>query len=147
MKRSLEELQGALTGDQLIDLLNDFWLWYTSGGKDRLYDGSRSMILHYMDERAKEDMHPTDFSWALQQLKEGRKMYRNGWNSTNQFIFLMPGYPDGVPANGPTSAALNIEQGETIYVRPYIMMCTVSDELVPWIATQSDVLADDWAAK
>lgn len=67
-----------------------------------------------------------DFSEALKQLKAGRKVYRKGWNGKRQYLLLQ------VPDEGSKMTL------------PYIYICTVQKDFVPWFASQSDMLAEDW---
>lgn len=54
------------------------------------------------------------------------KFSRKGWNGKNQYISLQN--PDENSKN----------------TLPYIYMITVTGDRVPWLASQTDVLADDW---
>lgn len=67
-----------------------------------------------------------DFSEALKQLKAGRKVYRKGWNGKRQYLLLQ------VPDEGSKMTL------------PYIYICTVQKDFVPWLASQSDLMAEDW---
>jgi hypothetical protein len=85
-----------------------------------------------------------NFGEALQALKDGKKVERSGWNGRGMYVTLKPGYPDGIAANAATAKSHNIPEGTTIYYRPYLEMKTVDNQLVPWVISQSDALADDW---
>lgn len=89
-------------------------------------------------------MHPADFGWALDQLRAGHRVARDGWNGKNMFIVLQKGYPDGIPINRNTSEATGLPEGTVCKFLPYIMMKTAGGEFVPWLASQTDVLANDW---
>lgn len=90
-------------------------------------------------------MAPTfDFSEALTALKQRRRLTRDGWNAPGQFVVWQAGYPDGIPINRNTAEATGIEEGTVRKFRPYLMMLTVDGEFVPWVASQTDLLADDW---
>jgi hypothetical protein len=80
------------------------------------------------------------FDQALKALKEGVPVARTGWNGKGMFVYLVgPGnYP---PATDVAKAAFN---GGLVPYRPYLAMKTVDNEVVPWVASQSDLLADDW---
>lgn len=41
--------------------------------------------------------------------------------------------------------ALQVPDAHSKMSLPYIYMSTVSGDLVPWLASQTDVLADDWS--
>ncbi len=86
-------------------------------------------------------MSGEDFSTALLHLKAGKRITREGWNGKGMFLFLVPGshftvnrapllgiYPAGTP----------------IDYRPHIDMKTAQGDVVPWVASQSDLLAEDW---
>jgi hypothetical protein len=79
------------------------------------------------------------FSHALELLKEGRPVTRCGWNGKNMFIYLVPG--NEYPAQ--TEIAKNYF-GERVPYGPYIAMKTAQEVVVPWLASQSDMLSGDW---
>ena len=66
------------------------------------------------------------FGNALELLKQGKQVSREGWNGKNMWIKLQ--VPD-------EHSKMNL---------PYIYMKTVDNKLVPWLASQTDVLAEDW---
>ena len=76
-----------------------------------------------------------DFSCALRQLKEGKKVCRLGWNGKGIYIELQR--PDE----------------HSKMTQPYIYIVTTglqSDNpnaprgVVPWLASQTDLMAEDW---
>jgi len=82
-----------------------------------------------------------DFSEALKELKNGNKVARSGWNGKDMFIFLVSGskfivnrepllgiYPEGTEVN----------------YHAHVDMKTADDKVVPWLCSQTDMLADDW---
>lgn len=89
-------------------------------------------------------MRKFDFGRALQLLREGVRVTRQGWNGKGQFIALMPGYPDGVGANEVTVRAIGVAPGSTVVIRPYLVIRAVDGSIVPWLASQTDLLAEDW---
>lgn len=78
-----------------------------------------------------------NFSEALVALKDGKKISRSGWNGK--------GYPDGIPINANTAEATGIPQGTVCRFLPYVMMKTADGAFVPWLASQADILCEDWA--
>lgn len=81
------------------------------------------------------------FETALVLLRRGRKMSRAGWNGKGMFIYFVQGSTFEVnraPLLGIYPA------GTMIDYRPHIDMRTANGECVPWTASQSDLLADDW---
>lgn len=89
-------------------------------------------------------MHPSDFGYALNALRSGKRVTRQGWNGKGQFVVFQKAYPDGIPINKNTAEALGQPEGTIRSFRPYLMFSTVQGDLVPWVAAQSDLLADDW---
>ena len=63
---------------------------------------------------------------ALMLLKLGNRVAREGWNGKGQWVGLQ--VPDE-----------NSKMG-----LPYLYISTVDGKLVPWIASQTDILAEDW---
>ena len=82
-----------------------------------------------------------DFSAALLHLKSGRRVARAGWNGKGVFLFLVPGSTFAV--NRPPLLGIYPE-GTIIDYCPHIDMKTADGKIVPWLASQTDVLADDW---
>ncbi|MER5649653.1 MW1434 family type I TA system toxin [Streptosporangium sp. NPDC002524] len=98
-------------------------------------------------EQARQEQARTGggFGAALEQLRAGRRVAREGWNGHGMFVVLQKGYPDGIPINKNTAEATGMVEGTVCAFRPYLMMKTANDEFVPWVASQSDLLAEDWA--
>ncbi len=67
-----------------------------------------------------------DFSRALDQIKQGRKVQRQGWNGKGMYIEIQ-----------------NPDENSKMTL-PYIYMKTVDNKIVPWLASQTDILANDW---
>lgn len=79
------------------------------------------------------------FGGALEDLKNGLMVSRTGWNGKGMFLYL-------VPANRyktQTDAARSVF-GEEVPYKAYIAMKTVDNDVVPWLASQTDLLANDW---
>lgn len=67
-----------------------------------------------------------NFGTALLYLREGKRMQRKGWNGKGMFIELQT--PDA----------------HSKMTLPYIFMYTACGNKVPWLASQTDMLAEDW---
>lgn len=86
-------------------------------------------------------MGEANFGFALEVLKAGGKVAREGWNGKDMFLFLVPGSTFVVNR----APLLGIYPGGTsINYQPHIDMKTAQDTVVPWLASQSDMLANDW---
>jgi len=86
------------------------------------------------DER---DTH--DFGAALDFLKEGKKVCRSGWNGKDVWLYLV--IPD---AWGMTSEVPFDYRNLAKRLLPWIGMKTADDGFVPWLASQTDLLSNDW---
>lgn len=88
-----------------------------------------------------------DFSEALQEVKKGARVQRQGWNGKGMWICFSPGFsklhPDMIWSDAISNWVRKNEPSGG-HFRSYIMMKTADDEFVPWVANQSDLLADDW---
>jgi len=84
------------------------------------------------------------FGHAVEMLKLGHKVARKGWNSKGMFLFLVPGGTINVTADRPLGMAAPDLVGTTLNYLPHVDMKTAQGDVVPWLASQSDILADDW---
>ena len=76
-------------------------------------------------------MEERDFAYALRWLKTGKRMSREGWNGKGMWIELQK--PDEYSK----------------MTLPYLYLCTPNEgnddiDRVPWLASQTDLLSDDW---
>lgn len=71
-------------------------------------------------------MRNLSFGSALAALKDGERISRQGWNGKGMYLDLQS--PDA----------------HSKMTLPYIYMVTVQGDLVPWLASQTDLLASDW---
>jgi len=72
-------------------------------------------------------MHPTmKIGEAIEQMRNGMRVCRSGWNGKGQYLGLWE----------PTSSS--------DMTLPFVYIRTVQGDLVPWLCSQTDLLADDW---
>lgn len=88
-----------------------------------------------------------NFGSAIECLKQGGRVAREGWNDKGMFLFLVTpktvGDDDWCSLDLPSSAqsAWNLPQ------RPVIAMKDATDHLViGWLASGTDILSEDWAS-
>ena len=86
------------------------------------------------------DEESMDFGAALEVLKDGGIVTRKGWNGKGMFLYYVP-KGDYLPV---TEAATWAFKGEPVPYGAYIAMKTASGNVVPWLASQTDMLAEDW---
>ena len=95
-------------------------------------------------------MNNANFGQAIEELKAGRKVWREGWNGKGMFLILVGGTKNAeLKKDTPYHSALNTEtQAQpTVTINPHIDMFTATGEMQPgWLASQTDMLADDWVS-
>lgn len=64
--------------------------------------------------------------WAIKEMQNGCRVSRSGWNGEGRWI------------------ALQVPDAHSKMTLPYIFMSTAQGDLVPWLASQTDILAMDW---
>ncbi len=79
------------------------------------------------------------FGRAVKELQNGVKVTREGWNGKGMWLYHVPA--NSYPAQ--TDAA-KAAFGDMVPYRAYIAMKTAQGDVVPWVASQSDILAADW---
>ena len=79
--------------------------------------------------------------WAVEQMRRGNRVCRVGWNVKGMFLFLVPGSIFTV--NIPPLLGIYPE-GTQVNYHPHVDMKTATEEIVPWVCSQSDLLAADW---
>lgn len=84
------------------------------------------------------------FSRALEALKHGKKVSREGWNGKGMWITMQKGYPNGIAINENSAEAFGLPPGTICKFRPYLVIRSIDGSFVPWLASQTDLLADDW---
>ena len=67
-----------------------------------------------------------NFEGALTEIKRGKLLTRRGWNGKNQWV------------------ALQTPDENSKMTLPYLYINTVESNFVPWLVSQTDLLAEDW---
>lgn len=75
------------------------------------------------------------FSEALNELKSGKRVARSGWNGRGMWLLLIRGWTVDVEHETVLHGLLPL---------PWIGMKTATMDFVPWLASQTDILAEDW---
>ena len=100
-------------------------------GKDgyavKYNDGYTSWSPKDVFEEAYQPMNALSFGHAIRVLQDGKKVARPGWNGKNMWL------------------ALQVPDAHSKMTLPYIYMYTADKNLVPWLASQTDILATDWS--
>jgi len=88
------------------------------------------------------------FGIAIEEAKKGNKIARSGWNGKGMFVSMTAGRildlaVDDIWTQNVKDIA--VANGGIVEVLPYMVMKTADNKLqIGWLASQSDMLADDW---
>ena len=110
---------------------------YRDGGKPN-YPGFKGYISwspkEVFNTSYKDISKGLDFGLALRAIKLGQKVARKGWNGKGMWL--------GLHTEG--GSFVRQECGTSLKYPNYISMKTTDNKLVPWVASQTDMLAEDW---
>ena len=83
------------------------------------------------------------FGHAVELLKAGHRVARSGWNGKGMFLYYVPEnkYPASRNEHG---TMVGVFEDDMVPYGAYIAMKTAQNNVVPWLASQTDVLAEDW---
>lgn len=111
-----------------------FLVEYVDGGQanHKDHDGYISWSPKDVFSRAYKPVFGMSFSLALESIRLGRMVSRQGWNGKDMWLKLIR------PEN------YNTNPGTGISLLPWIGMKTADNKFVPWLASQTDMLSDDW---
>lgn len=118
------------------------------GNKDWDYDMRQCAVCHYAEygsgvSRRNINGVTMNFGEAIEALKAGHKVARAGWNGKGMFLYYVPA--NSYPASGNKLGTMTgIFPDDMVPYGAYIAMKTAQDNVVPWLASQTDVLAEDW---
>lgn len=82
-----------------------------------------------------------NFGSALEAIKDGKRVARAGWNGKGMFLFLVPGSTFTVNREPLLSI---MGEGTQVQYHAHIDMKTAQGYVVPWLASQADLLSEDW---
>lgn len=116
----------AISQDRMVELKH--MIYDTDAhAKEHLEDARRHFAnAAYHLKQLPNAEHTFGFSEALEHIKRGLAVTRTGWNGKGMWIKLRD---------------LDKKSEMTL---PYIYMKTSDHNLVPWLASQTDLLAEDW---
>lgn len=129
--------------DGLNDGIHGNTLWVTSRlfTEDSTDKGMWSWPKIVPATKAPEPEYRRGIGWAIKQMEDGSLVRRAGWNGKGMFLFLVNGSTFKVnraPLNG------IFPEGTEVNYCPHVDMKTADGKIVPWLASQTDLLAFDW---
>lgn len=89
------------------------------------------------------------YSMALRLLKAGRRVARAGWNGKGMWL-KMVGARDYAVSMGTIRTEVGTAyidaHHDALELLPWIGMKTADNKFVPWLCSQTDMIAEDWVA-
>lgn len=110
----------------------------------RIHEVYRSLLIidpQPYERDFSDKLLPISFGVAVEALKKGCYVARAGWNGKGMYLFLI-GTDSTQPGIGGWSFTNGMNDNKQLL--PFIAMKTADDKVVPWLASQTDLLADDW---
>ena len=84
-----------------------------------------------------------NFGQAIEALKDNKKVCRSGWNGRGMWLILVAGSKGIRPVAGTPYSNAGIT--DKVDIEPHVDMFTAQGNMQPgWLASQTDMLADDW---
>jgi hypothetical protein len=122
---------------------------YYDGGKanDSRHAGYISWSPKEQFEGAYRETSGLSFGLALEALKKGAKVDRAGWNGKGMWLQLVKGRNVKIHGMGfgPTNEHDHDWRDRVPELLSWIGMKTADNKFVPWLASQTDMLAEDWS--
>lgn len=126
---------------------------YVDGGKPNhdKHEGYISWSPMFVFETSYKSSGELSFGHALVLAQEGFKIARKGWNGKNMFVAYMPAL--NLPSYNTQEPGPKVNDRTAKYIGkdtplnslPYFAMFTAQGNWQPgWLASQSDMLANDW---
>ena len=123
---------------------NDYRGWQIPADEDPLDEG---YLMEYENGHVQwlpKEMFETDykecnamtFGFAIEAMKKGKKVARKGWNGNGMYLFKSPKVGCQMHKQYTGKDINDLQE--------FIVMKAADDTLVPWLASQTDVLAEDW---
>lgn len=73
-----------------------------------------------------EENKMNGIGWAIKEMQNGNRVQRQGWNGKNMYLMLQ------------------VPDEHSKMTLSYVYMFTATEDLVPWLCSQTDLLATDW---
>ena len=112
-------------------------------------DGYRSWSPKETFEKAYRETFGLCFGQAVEALKHGKKVTRKGWNGKGMFLWLKPtAVIKAEWCKDPELKSLVEENGGEMEALGTICMKTADNKILTgWLASQTDMLSEDWEIK
>ena len=131
----------VLTAEQIADCKASGWEFQDQqeGYRVRYEDGYESWSPKDVFEDAYRHTDAMNFGLAIEAMKKGERVARKGWNGKDMYVFL------AYEADFVTDADISAFDQLEVEVADMLIMKTAQNTFQPgWLASQADMLADDW---
>ena len=82
-----------------------------------------------------------NFGQALELVKNGKKIYRDGWNGKGMYVYFVP----AAKYKRCVEAASNIaDENDMVQYNSYFAIKNVDNSVSTWVPSVNDCLAEDW---
>lgn len=105
-------------------------------------DGYQSWSPKEVFDSAYRQTDGLTFGLAIEALKLGKKVARSGWNGKGMWLVYVAG--DVYEVARDVLISIDAPDRTNSNFLPWIGMKTADNKFVPWLASQTDVLAEDW---
>ncbi|CAG9228758.1 DUF2829 domain-containing protein [Burkholderia vietnamiensis] len=139
-RQAYNDFRGWATPDDENGADEGFLVEYVDGGAPNTlqYAGYVSWSPKGVFERSYRPVSGITFGEAIEALKAGKRVARAGWNGKGMWLALVRGYDYNPDSGRGAASALGCKK------LPWIGMKTADHKFVPWSASQTDMLAEDW---
>lgn len=85
-----------------------------------------------------------DVGWAVREMRSGHRVRRAGWNGKGMWLAFVTGDSWELRKGSIPLDVFHSVARDTDKFAPWIGMRTADRQFVPWLASQTDLLAEDW---
>ena len=149
-KKANVYFDGNVTSRSFVDENGEdkgYLVEYVDGGKANTeqYSGYVSWSPEDVFERAYSETEGMTFGLALEAMKKGHKVTREGWNGKDMFAVISKGYElDADRFFSPHLKEHANKLGGKMKVRDCFLLKTAQDDVAYWAPSGSDCRANDW---
>lgn len=141
-RQAYNDLRGLELPDDEDGSDEGFLVEYVDGGKPNTeeYAGYVSWSPGEVFQNAYKETQGLNFGLAIEAMKKGFKVARSGWSYKVWLRYVAMDWYDVLKSKFEEE----VKTGPEWNLEPWIAIKTADDKFGPWLASQSDMLADDW---
>lgn len=97
-----------------------------------------------MQEQTVTQIAGLTFGQAIEAIKDGKKIARNGWNGKGMFVYLVPEAKYPAERNPLGTMQEHADENGLVNYNAYMAIKNVNDTVSTWVPSVNDCLAEDW---